>query len=58
MAKTERNESEYKSDQITAGVVFEDFEARQNIVGLFDLLLKIDHRTNPQIYDKVSDKKP
>jgi len=29
-----------------------DFEARQNIVGFFDLLLKIDKRNNPQIYQK------
>lgn len=27
-----------------------DFEAKQNIVGFFDLLLKIDKRNNPQIY--------
>ncbi len=27
-----------------------DFEAKQNIVGFFDLLLKIDKRNNPLIY--------
>ncbi len=31
--------------------VFNDFEARSNIVGLFDLLLKIDRRVNPHLYD-------
>lgn len=30
--------------------IFVDFESRSNIVGLFDLLLKIDRRNNPQRY--------
>jgi len=30
--------------------VFNDFEARSNIVNLFDLLLRIDKRVNPQDY--------
>ncbi len=30
--------------------VFDDFEARSNIVELFDLLLKIDKRLNPDNY--------
>jgi len=30
--------------------IFEDPEARRNIVGLFDLLLKIDKRVNPRLY--------
>jgi hypothetical protein len=31
--------------------VFNDFEARSNIVGLFDQLLKIDMRVNPHLYN-------
>jgi hypothetical protein len=31
--------------------VFDDFESRENIVGLFDLLLKIDRRINPEMYN-------
>lgn len=30
--------------------IFADFKARSNIVGLFDLLLKIDRRNNPSLY--------
>jgi len=29
-----------------------DFESRQNLVGLFELLLSIDKRVNPEIYNK------
>lgn len=29
-----------------------DFEAKQNLLGFFDLLLKIDMRNNPEIYKK------
>jgi len=28
------------------------FEAKQNLLGFFDLLLKIDKRNNPQLYKK------
>ena len=31
--------------------VFEDFEAKSNIVGLYDLLFKIDRRVNPHLYN-------
>ena len=30
----------------------EDFEAKQNLLGFFDLLLKIDMRNNPELYKK------
>ena len=30
--------------------IFDDPEAQRNVVGLFDLLLKIDRRLNPQTY--------
>lgn len=29
-----------------------DFEARQNLLGFFSLLLKIDKRINPHLYKK------
>ncbi len=28
-----------------------DFEARSNLVGFFDLLLKVDRRINPDLYE-------
>ena len=34
----------------------EYWEARQNLYGLFSLLLKIDRRVNPHLYKKNSDK--
>lgn len=30
--------------------IFDDFQSRQNIVGLYDLLYKIDRRVNPELY--------
>jgi len=41
-AKTTRSEAIDK--------IFDDPESRRNIVGLFDLLLKIDRRINPDLY--------
>jgi hypothetical protein len=32
--------------------VFESYEAKSNLVGLFDLLLKVDKRNNPEKYIK------
>lgn len=32
-----------------------EFEAKQNLLGFFDLLLKIDRRNNPQNYQKNED---
>lgn len=29
----------------------QDFEAKQNLVGFFELLLKIDKRNNPKLYE-------
>jgi hypothetical protein len=40
------------SAEINSGAVFDDPESRRNIVGLFDLLLKIDRRLNAQNDDK------
>jgi hypothetical protein len=31
--------------------VFDDFEAKSNFVGLYNLLLTIDRRTHPELYD-------
>jgi len=42
----EKKVSNEKVDEI-----FDDFESRNNIVGLYDLLLKIDRRVNPHLYD-------
>jgi hypothetical protein len=37
--------------------VYEDAEAERNIVGFFDLLLKVDRRNNPHFYpDSEADK--
>jgi hypothetical protein len=48
-----------KSKQVTDAqkpellkVVFENYEAKCNLVGLFDLLLKVDKRNNPEKYTK------
>lgn len=29
----------------------QEFEAKQNLVGVFDLLFKVDKRKNPHLYD-------
>ena len=31
--------------------IFNDFEARGNLVALFELAYKVDRRVNPQLYD-------
>jgi len=33
----------------------EEFEAKQNMVGFFDLLLLIDKRVNPKLYENNRD---
>jgi len=33
-----------------------NFEAKQNLLGFFDLLLKIDMRNNPELYKKQFNK--
>lgn len=38
-----------RDPQVTA--VFDDFEAKSNLVGLYNLLLTIDRRTHPELYD-------
>lgn len=35
--------------------LFDDIEARSNIVGLYDLLLKVDRRTRPDLYELRSE---
>jgi len=45
--------SEISDDKITDKNISKeiiDFEAKQNLLGFFDLLLKIDKRNNPQNY--------
>ena len=34
--------------------IFDDFEAKTNFVGLYDLLLKIDRRTSPHLYQPIA----
>lgn len=38
-----------KKEKISESI---DFEAKQNLLGFFGLLLKIDMRNNPQNYEK------
>jgi hypothetical protein len=33
-----------------------DLEAEQNLVGFFELILKVDKRINPQLYKELADK--
>jgi hypothetical protein len=35
----------------------EDYEARQNLLGFFSLLLKVDKRVNPHLYKKENNNK-
>lgn len=37
------------------GAVFDDPEAQNNLVGFYNLLLTIDKRVNPQLYDRHRD---
>jgi hypothetical protein len=32
--------------------IFDDFEAKTNFVGLYDLLYKVDRRTKPHLYEQ------
>lgn len=36
----------------------EEFEAKHNLVGFYNLLLQIDKRNNPQLYKKVKPEEP
>lgn len=36
---------------VTAELIFGDFESRRNLIGLYDLLLRVDRRVNPSNYD-------
>ena len=36
----------------------DDYEAEQNLLGFFQLLLKVDMRVNPQLYKKKEIKEP
>ncbi len=40
-----------KKPEVNKGNEVLDFEAEQNLLGFFDLLLKIDIRNNPQNYE-------
>jgi hypothetical protein len=57
--KIKKPDSGTEREPLAAGV-FDDPESRRNIVGLFDLLLKIDRRLNGQNNDEsvASEKSP
>lgn len=48
-----------KNDEIEGIVdkIFDDFEAKRNLVGLYSLLLQIDKRINPHLYAKEAARK-
>jgi len=48
---TEPEEPQREYSDAEADAIFEDFEAKTNFVGLYDLLLKIDRRENAKLYD-------
>lgn len=43
-------EPQRKLRKAEVDAIFDDFEAKTNFVGLYDLLLKIDRRTSPHLY--------
>ena len=45
MTKTDKNQAP----------VNEDFEAKHNLLGFFNLLFEIDKRNNPHLYKKLND---
>lgn len=47
-----RKEQELSQEKIDE--IFSDFDARSNIVGLYDLLLKIAKR-NPKLWEKINE---
>ena len=49
--KIENTDASKQESQIVRQV-FDDFNSRSNIVGLYDLLYKIDKRVNPHLYDE------
>ena len=53
---TDKNETNIAT-QATAIVAefFDDYEARTNLVGFFDLLYKIDRRLEPERYEEGAD---
>ncbi len=42
--------AEEKSSAQKLSEIFNDFESRSNLVGFFDLLLKVDKRIHPENY--------
>ena len=49
--KQEENTDEPKRQSELLRQVFDDFDARTNFVGVFDLLYKIDRRLEPERYE-------
>lgn len=53
LEKSEKNEERPNRDKLLEK---DDFEAKQNLLGFFDLLLKIDMRHNLEKYKKPKEK--
>lgn len=51
--QTKDNEIRKRSDDWSVNDL--DEEARRNLLGFFDLLIKVDRRVNPQLYQKQND---
>lgn len=47
----EHEQPERELPQVEVDAIFDDHESKSNLVGLYNLLLKIDRRENPQLYD-------
>ena len=53
--KKDDNQKDQMISQEKVDEIFSDFESRSNIVGLYDLLLKIAKR-NPKLWAEISEK--
>jgi hypothetical protein len=47
----EQEQPERELPQSEVDAIFANHESKSNLVGLYSLLLKIDRRQNPQLYD-------
>jgi len=45
-------------DKLNSNIEKDDYEAEQNLLGFFQLLLKVDMRVNPHLYKKKEIKEP
>ena len=54
LAPKNNKRKEQKLSQEKVDEIFSDFDARSNIVGLYDLLLKIAKR-NPKLWEEINE---